>query len=261
MRAERAEVPAFIALNKTDLDTRNEVAEILAEYERAGVEGFAMCAHSGAGIDALRERCATGRSMFVGHSGVGKSTLLKIMAGQISDFGGEAWPAKGTKVGYLSQEPQLDPSKTVLGNVIEAPVHVLKVPKAQAIERAEKILNRVGLYEKKDQYPAFLSGGQQQRAAIARALAMEPKVMLFDEPTSALDPELVGSVLGVMRDLRESGMAMVVVSHEMGFARNAADRVLFMDQGAIVEEGTPSAIFEAPRHERTRAFIGQIQRH
>jgi len=122
-------------------------------------------------------------------------------------------------------------------------------------------LRRVKIPEQAGKYPGQLSGGQQQRVAIARAIALEPRVMLFDEPTSALDPELVGSVLGVMRDLRESGMAMVVVSHEMGFARNAADRVVFMDEGAIVEEGAPAAIFETPRHERTRAFIGQIQRH
>ena len=122
-------------------------------------------------------------------------------------------------------------------------------------------LARVGLADRAGHTPGQLSGGQQQRVAIARAIALEPRVMLFDEPTSALDPELVGSVLGVMRDLRESGMAMVVVSHEMGFARNAADRVVFMDEGAIVEEGTPASIFETPRHERTRAFIGEIQRH
>jgi ABC-type polar amino acid transport system ATPase subunit len=124
-----------------------------------------------------------------------------------------------------------------------------------------ELLDVVGLASAGDKYPHELSGGQQQRVAIARALALRPKVMLFDEPTSALDPELVGSVLKVMRDLRESGMAMVVVSHEMGFARNAADRVVFMDDGSIVEQGPPQAIFENPSQERTRAFIGQIQRH
>jgi ABC-type polar amino acid transport system ATPase subunit len=122
-------------------------------------------------------------------------------------------------------------------------------------------LGRVGLADRARHKPGELSGGQQQRVAIARAIALEPRVMLFDEPTSALDPELVGSVLRVMRDLRDSGMTMVVVSHEMGFARNAADRVVFMDHGAVVEQGAPAAIFEAPSHERTRAFIGQIQRH
>jgi len=130
---------------------------------------------------------------------------------------------------------------------------------AEAIGRTA--LERVGLADRADHTPGQLSGGQQQRVAIARSIALEPRVMLFDEPTSALDPELVGSVLEVMRSLRESGMTMIVVSHEMGFARNAADRVVFMDEGAIVEEGPPAAIFESPAHERTRAFIGQIQRH
>src|SRR6266566_4465446 len=130
---------------------------------------------------------------------------------------------------------------------------------AEALGRAA--LERVGLADRAGHTPGQLSGGQQQRVAIARSIALEPRVMLFDEPTSALDPELVGSVLEVMRSLRESGMTMIVVSHEMGFARNAADRVLFMDEGAIVEEGSPAAIFENPAHERTRAFIGQIQRH
>jgi len=133
--------------------------------------------------------------------------------------------------------------------------------RAEADELGHAALARVGLADRAGHTPGELSGGQQQRVAIARAIALEPRVMLFDEPTSALDPELVGSVLRVMRDLRESGMAMVVVSHEMGFARNAADRVVFMDHGTILEEGAPAAIFQAPSHERTRAFISQIQRH
>ena len=133
--------------------------------------------------------------------------------------------------------------------------------RARAEELGHAALERVGLADRAGHTPGQLSGGQQQRVAIARSIALEPRVMLFDEPTSALDPELVGSVLEVMRSLRESGMTMIVVSHEMGFARNAADRVLFMDEGAIVEEGPPAAIFESPSHERTRAFIGQIQRH
>ena len=133
--------------------------------------------------------------------------------------------------------------------------------RTEADELGRAALARVGLADRADSTPGQLSGGQQQRVAIARAIALEPRVMLFDEPTSALDPELVGSVLSVMRGLRESGMTMVVVSHEMGFARAAANRVVFMDHGAIVEEGPPAAIFEAPSQERTRAFIGQIQRH
>jgi ABC-type polar amino acid transport system ATPase subunit len=159
------------------------------------------------------------------------------------------------------QSFNLYPHMTALGNVTLALRKVAGKSRAEADELGRAALSRVGLADRAGHTPGELSGGQQQRVAIARAIALEPRVMLFDEPTSALDPELVGSVLGVMRDLRESGMAMVVVSHEMGFARNAADRVLFMDHGAIVEEGTPAAIFESPSHQRTRAFIGQIQRH
>jgi ABC-type polar amino acid transport system ATPase subunit len=159
------------------------------------------------------------------------------------------------------QSFNLYPHMTALGNVTLALRKVAGKSRAEADELGRAALARVGLADRAGHTPGELSGGQQQRVAIARAIALEPRVMLFDEPTSALDPELVGSVLGVMRDLRESGMAMVVVSHEMGFARNAADRVLFMDHGTILEEGPPAAIFQAPSHERTRAFISQIQRH
>jgi ABC-type polar amino acid transport system ATPase subunit len=159
------------------------------------------------------------------------------------------------------QSFNLYPHMTALNNVTLALRKVAgkSRPEADALGRAA--LERVGLADRAAHTPGQLSGGQQQRVAIARAIALEPRVMLFDEPTSALDPELVGSVLEVMRSLRESGMTMIVVSHEMGFARNAADRVLFMDAGAIVEEGPPAVIFERPAQERTRAFIGQIQRH
>jgi ABC-type polar amino acid transport system ATPase subunit len=148
-----------------------------------------------------------------------------------------------------------------LGNVMLALRKVVGKSRAEAEVLAHASLARVGLADRAHHRPAELSGGQQQRVAIARSIALEPKVMLFDEPTSALDPELVGSVLAVMRDLRESGMTMIVVSHEMGFAKAAADRVVFMDNGLIVEQGAPAAIFDTPSHERTRAFIGQIQRH
>ena len=147
------------------------------------------------------------------------------------------------------QSFNLWPHMTVLENVIEAPVHVLKLPKAEAIERAEALLHKVGLYEKRDKYPAFLSGGQQQRAAIARALCMEPKVMLFDEPTSALDPELVGEVLRVIRDLAEEGRTMILVTHEMSFARDVSSHVIFLHKGLIEEEGPPAAGF---RHRQER---------
>ena len=147
---------------------------------------------------------------------------------------------------------------TVMQNVIEAPVHVLKLPKAEARARAESILNRVGLWDKRDQYPAFLSGGQQQRAAIARALAMEPKVMLFDEPTSALDPELVGEVLKVIRLLAEEGRTMLLVTHEMAFAREVSTHTMFLHKGLVEEQGKPKEIFANPKSERFRQFISSV---
>jgi ABC-type polar amino acid transport system ATPase subunit len=159
------------------------------------------------------------------------------------------------------QSFNLYPHMTALGNVMLALRKVLGLPRAEAERRARAALDRVQLSDRAGHHPGQLSGGQQQRVAIARAIALEPRVMLFDEPTSALDPELVGGVLAVMRRLREDGMTMVVVSHEMGFARAAADRVVFMAEGRVVEEGPPAAIFGAPQEARTRAFIGQIGRH
>ena len=144
---------------------------------------------------------------------------------------------------------------TVLENVIEAPIHVLKKSKIETIELAEAMLERVGLYDRKDYYPSHLSGGQQQRAAIARALAMEPEVMLFDEPTSALDPELVGEVLSIMRSLADEGRTMLVVTHEMGFAREVSDQVMFLHQGQIEEFGPPEQVFESPKSERFKQFL------
>ena len=144
---------------------------------------------------------------------------------------------------------------TALQNVIEAPVHVLKLSKAEALERAQAYLQRVGVYHRKDAYPAHLSGGEQQRVAIARALAMEPKVMLFDEPTSALDPELVGEVLKVMRSVAQEGRTMIVVTHEMGFAREVSKQVVFLHQGQIEEQGEPAEVLQRPRSERLRAFL------
>ncbi len=147
---------------------------------------------------------------------------------------------------------------TVLQNVIEAPVHVLKVPKKEAIEHAERLLQKVGLFEKRDQYPAFLSGGQQQRAAIARALAIQPKVMLFDEPTSALDPELVGEVLRVIRDLAAEGRTMILVTHEMKFARDVSSHVIYLHKGVIEEEGPPAKVFGNPTSERCKQFVSGV---
>jgi ABC-type histidine transport system ATPase subunit len=160
-----------------------------------------------------------------------------------------------SKLAMVFQQFNLWAHMTVMQNVIEAPVHVLKVPKAEAIERAEKVLHKVGMYERKDYYPAHLSGGQQQRAAIARALAMEPELMLFDEPTSALDPELVGEVLKVMRSLAEEGRTMLVVTHEMGFAKDVSNHVIFLHQGLVEESGNPDQVFSQPKSNRFRQFL------
>jgi ABC-type polar amino acid transport system ATPase subunit len=208
----------------------------------------------------------------IGPSGSGKSTLLRCLnrleepsSGSIVVDGIDLLDRRTdinharTRIGMVFQSFNLYPHMTALGNVALALRKVAGLSRDQAEAQARAALARVGLAERADFRPAQLSGGQQQRVAIARAIALEPRVMLFDEPTSALDPELVGSVLAVMQELRESGMTMVVVSHEMGFARAAADRVLFMDAGMIVEQGPPSQVFEAPAHERTRAFIARIR--
>ena len=209
--------------------------------------------------------------VIIGPSGSGKSTVLRcinrletIQAGTICFEGREINDrsnlcALRTHIGMVFQRFNLFPHKTTLENIMEAPLIVKKMPPAEAETIAVELLARVGLADKRDSYPRELSGGQQQRVAIARALAMSPKIMLFDEPTSALDPELVGEVLGVMKDLAREGMTMVVVTHEMAFAREVADRVIFMDQGIIVEEGTPAEIFEAPTQERTQLFLKRIR--
>lgn len=208
--------------------------------------------------------------VIIGPSGSGKSTVLRcinrletIQGGQIF-FEGQVVDDKSnlcalrTHIGMVFQRFNLFPHKTALENIIEALLVVKKMPRPETEKIAEALLDRVGLVDKRDSYPRELSGGQQQRVAIARALAMSPKIMLFDEPTSALDPELVGEVLGVMKDLVKEGMTMVVVTHEMAFAKEVADRVIFMDQGVIMEEGTPAKIFESPSHERTRLFLKRI---
>jgi len=207
----------------------------------------------------------------IGPSGSGKSTFLRCINALETLSGGEievnGFAVHDQKtdlnkmresVGMVFQRFNLFPHMTVLENIIMAPVSVKKLPRAEAITQAEQLLRKVGLLDKIDAYPNSLSGGQQQRVAIARALAMEPKIMLFDEPTSALDPELVGEVLAVMKSLAHEGMTMVVVTHEMGFAREVADRVLFIDQGIIQEEGVPQQIFSHPANPRTQAFLSKV---
>jgi len=209
--------------------------------------------------------------VMIGASGSGKSTLLRCLnflemkdKGRILIDGKEVDPATTPlnkvreHVGMVFQHFNLFPHMTVLENVIEAPVHVKKIPRAEAIERGRELLEKVGLGDKGDVYPEKLSGGQKQRVAIARALAMEPSVMLFDEPTSALDPELVGEVLEVMKSLAADGMTMVVVTHEMGFAREVADRVVFLDNGQIAEQGDPETFFSNPQHPKAQQFLSRV---
>jgi octopine/nopaline transport system ATP-binding protein len=214
----------------------------------------------------------------IGGSGSGKSTMLRCInfletpSGGRIEIGGEAvaMTAHGApsdrrqlqrlrqSLGMVFQNFNLWTHMTVLENLIEVPVHVLKVPRAQAIERARALLARVGLAEKENAYPAFMSGGQQQRAAIARALAMNPAAMLFDEPTSALDPELVGEVLAVIRALAAEGRTMILVTHEMKFAREVANHVIYLHNGVIEEEGPPSEVFGAPKSERLKQFLSSV---
>ena len=219
--------------------------------------------------------------VLVGPSGSGKSTFLRcinhleqVNAGRLyvdgelvgyHERGGklhEMSPKDAARqrrdIGMVFQHFNLFPHRTALENIIEAPVHVKGVKRDAAVARAKDLLAQVGLADKADAYPAQLSGGQQQRVAIARALAMSPKLMLFDEPTSALDPELVGEVLGVMKNLAREGMTMVVVTHEMGFAREVADKVVFMDAGVVVESGAPREVLTNPQHVRTKAFLSKV---
>ena len=207
----------------------------------------------------------------IGPSGSGKSTILRCINGLESYDGGDilvegarvdrnatSIVAVRTQVSMVFQRFNLFPHRTALENVIEGPVFVKKEPRAAALERGRALLAQVGLSDKADSYPPQLSGGQQQRVAIARALAMQPKAILFDEPTSALDPELVGDVLGVMRKLADDGMTMVVVTHEMAFAKDVADRVLFIDGGVIVEQGPAKALLNQPQHPRTQDFLRRV---
>jgi polar amino acid transport system ATP-binding protein len=218
----------------------------------------------------------------IGPSGSGKTTFLRCINhletidegrvevagklvgyreaqdGRLIEDAPRAIARRRAEIGMVFQRFNLFPHKTALENIIEAPIHVRGTPRQEAVADAERLLARVGLTDKRDTYPGKLSGGQQQRVAIARALAMNPALMLFDEPTSALDPEVTGEVLAVMRELASHGMTMIVVSHEMGFAREAADRVVMMDGGQIIEDTTPQELFQSPRHERTSQFLSKI---
>ncbi|MBM7831880.1 cystine transport system ATP-binding protein [Agromyces cerinus] len=216
--------------------------------------------------------------VLIGPSGSGKTTVLRALNGLETPDGGTLTIAGGPSLDFANpiskaeryalrdrsamvfQQHNLFPHMTVLQNVVEGPVRVQKVPKARAVAEASALLDRVGLAEKRDAYPFELSGGQQQRVGIVRALALKPQLLLFDEPTSALDPELVGEVLQVIKELADEGWTMVVVTHELSFARQAADEVLFMDGGVVVERGAPEAIFTNPTHERTRRFLDRILR-
>lgn len=219
-------------------------------------------------------------AVVLGPSGSGKSTLLRSInhlerlsrgyvridgeligyrdrGGTLHELKERDIRAQRTRIGFVFQHFHLFPHLTVLDNVVEAPVHALGRPRREASEQARRLLGRVGLADKALSYPGQLSGGQQQRVAIARALALDPKVLLCDEPTSALDPELVGEVLDVLRDLARSGTTMIVVTHELGFAREVADTVVFMDHGAVVEKGPPADVLDRPQHARTRAFLAK----
>ena len=252
--------------------------------ERPMVEAQQVCKDFGAlsVLKGVTLSVAPGEVLvLVGPSGSGKSTFLRcinhletVSAGRLYVDGVLVgyresrdrlyeMPAREASrqrrdIGMVFQHFNLFPHRTALENITEAPIHVRKLRKSAAVERARDLLHQVGLSDKADAYPAQLSGGQQQRVAIARALAMDPKLMLFDEPTSALDPELVGEVLAVMKKLAGAGMTMIVVTHEMGFAREVADQLVFMDDGVIVETGPPREVLGNPAHERTRAFLSKV---
>ncbi|WP_159438524.1 amino acid ABC transporter ATP-binding protein [Actinomyces mediterranea] len=245
-----------------------------------GVHKFFGDLHVLKGIDLTIESGEV--CVILGPSGSGKSTLLRCLnqleeisagrvrvegellgyredeAGRLHELPDKVIASQRSRIGMVFQRFNLFPHKTALENVMEAPVHVAKLPKDRARQRALALLERVGLADRADHYPSELSGGQQQRVAIARALAMDPEIMLFDEPTSALDPELVGEVLQVMKDLAAEGMTMAVVTHEIGFAREVADTVVFMDEGVIVEAGAPAEVIDNPREARTKEFFSKV---
>ncbi len=233
-------------LNGISLEVRKRETVVICGPSGSGKTTFIRC------INHL-EKIDSGRIEVNGHL-IG----YREENGKLVEDSERSIARQRTQIGMVFQRFNLFPHMTALENVIEAPVRVLGVPGEKAIAEAEALLERVGLAQKRDVYPGKLSGGQQQRVAIARALAMKPALMLFDEPTSALDPEVIGEVLRVMEELAHEGMTMIVVSHEMGFARHAADRMVMMDDGRIIEEGTPEHFFTAPQQERTKAFLSKI---
>ena len=224
------------------------------------------------GLKDINETIKKGEVVvIIGPSGSGKSTFLRCLnlleepTSGIINFEGEDITDKNVdinkireKMGMVFQQFNLFPHKTVMENLTIGPTKIKNISNGEAIKKGSELLEKVGLLDKKNVYPNSLSGGQKQRIAIARALAMEPDVMLFDEPTSALDPEMVGEVLGVMKSLAKDGMTMVVVTHEMGFAKEVGDRILFMDKGRIIEEGTPEEIFQNPKNSRTKDFLSKV---
>ncbi len=247
---------------ETNTDIIISVKDLVKEYNHGDVVALDHC-----DLDVKKGEVVA----IIGPSGSGKSTLLRSLnlleeptAGEIYFEGVELSSKKvdinrhRQKMGMVFQHFNLFPHKTVIENIMMAPVTLKLKTQQEAQAQAVKLLERVGLADKKDEYPNMLSGGQKQRIAIVRALAMEPEVLLFDEPTSALDPEMVGEVLDVMRELAGEGMTMIVVTHEMGFAREVADRVIFMADGSIVEAGAPQQIFDEPKEERTRNFLSKV---
>ncbi len=247
---------------ETNANVIISVKNLVKEYNKGEVVAL-----SGCNLDVKKGEVVA----IIGPSGSGKSTLLRSLnmleeptSGEIY-FDGVNLASKEVdinkhrqKMGMVFQHFNLFPHKTVIQNITMAPVTLKLMTEQEAEEQAMKLLQRVGLEDKRDEFPNMLSGGQKQRIAIVRALAMQPEVMLFDEPTSALDPEMVGEVLDVMRELAAEGMTMCVVTHEMGFAREVADRVIFMDGGAILEEGTPAELFDNPKEERTKSFLEKV---
>ncbi len=255
-----------------------ELGEVVVRA--TGIEKYFGDHHVLRGVDL--EVRAHETVMLVGRSGSGKTTMLRCLnfleeptvgVVEIDDVRVEADPLHARsrrhqeqirqirlRAGMLFQDFNLFPHMTVLQNCIEAPTRVKRIPKAEAVATAERFLDKVGLMDKRDEHPARLSGGQKQRVAIARALCMEPKVLMFDEPTSALDPELVGEVLKTMAELAHEGTTMIVVTHEMSFAREAADRVIYLDEGLIVEQGPPEQVLDAPREELTQQFLRRFLR-